>query len=450
MTDAKMLLSMFLLLNACGNKTNFSGPATGALDAEVNQIRLTQIERSALTDSFVQGRPEEHIIEEFSQGESYGALDLQIVIDTSGSMDAEQANLSSKLEPLLSYIGKSDWRIHVTTTDKDDGCHRSLITRDTPNKMQLFANAIQAGIGGSGDELGLYQAVQGLNCTTNPWLRPTSALAVLIVSDEDNCSTGVYGECLGTNSGDSSYLFNFLKAVRNPGANARVYGLIAHPTKACPTALNTGNVYAKLIDDTNGKWGSICDADYTDTLTSISQDLAGILESRFYLEAPPVADSVKVYVNDVPYPLTDYKIVNHMIIFTKPPMKDAKITLDYQTDDTSLETTFALSNDFAEDDLKVYFDDVLVDPKTYYLDAENRRVSFDNAPPEKTVIKVEYREKTELPSDFEIEKGLNGNELSVRINNEVVTEFGYDPTTGILSFATPPADGAEILVGYTD
>ena len=45
-------------------------------------------------------------------GQFMALLDIQIVIDDSGSMKEEQANLASKLSALLTSIKDRNWRIH--------------------------------------------------------------------------------------------------------------------------------------------------------------------------------------------------------------------------------------------------------------------------------------------------------------------------------------------------
>ena len=52
--------------------------------------------------------------------------------------------------------------------------------------------------------------------------------------------------------------------------------------------------YHRLVESTGGKYGLICDADYTQTLSAISRDIAGILKSQFTLSQVP--DSGEVWV----------------------------------------------------------------------------------------------------------------------------------------------------------
>ena len=176
---------------------------------------------------FQQGTDEQSISEFFKQNENddaQGLLDILIVIDNSGSMNEEQTNLSTKLLPLLSYVEQSDWKIGIVTTDASDGCLRDVITKGQENVETEFADAIRAGVGGSGVEAGVPQAVEALSTSCmggSSWIRPNSTLAVLFVSDEDNCSDGT--KCAISEHNTADYLIDHLATIREVGVNAKVF-----------------------------------------------------------------------------------------------------------------------------------------------------------------------------------------------------------------------------------
>lgn len=246
----------------------------------LERIIHTQVNRPQKVEVFKQGTDEQSISEFFKQNENddaQGLLDVLIVIDNSSSMAEEQRNLSDKMMPLLSYVSESDWRIGVVTTDESDGCLRDVIYKNQANVEAAFSAAILAGVSGSGIEAGVPQAVRALkpDCLGGAgWLRPDSTLAILIVSDEDNCSDGKKCRVTAHNSGD--FLLDHLSDIRVVGVNARVFGLIWHASQdqsQCPSAFRAGQIYSNLIDQTGGSWGSICDSDYSETLRAMSLDL---------------------------------------------------------------------------------------------------------------------------------------------------------------------------------
>ena len=205
-------------------------------------------------------------------------------------MAEEQANLANKLAPLLADVRDADWQVGVVTTDPSESCLRGLIRRGDPDAEAKFAAAVNAGTNGSPNERGILQAVRSVrgDCSGQTWLRPDSAVAVLVVTDEDNCSYRGE-ECPDKPYATSKYLVDYLASIRHVGRSARVHGLIWHPSQSraqCPTGFvdgsgreHKGYVWAEAIAQTAGVWGSICDADYSRTLRRISRDMRAMLEA---------------------------------------------------------------------------------------------------------------------------------------------------------------------------
>ena len=88
--------------------------------------------------------------------------------------------------------------------------------------------------------------MQGLKAPN--FLRTGSSVAILIVSDEDNCSTGEASKsCSKEESRFASYLTNYLTntAQRELKTQARIYGLTWMPGTECKGGYNQGHVYAE-------------------------------------------------------------------------------------------------------------------------------------------------------------------------------------------------------------
>ena len=230
-----------------------------------------------------------------SSEEMTNMVDILVVVDNSGSMAEEQANLSTKLQPLLRHIQDSDWQIGIATTDPEDSCLHSLISGTDSDPAGRFEVAItEVGTSGSSNERGIQQAVRALNGECGNWVREGSALGVLIISDEDNCSDAT--QCDDDPWSQGSYLSDYMSAIREIVITARIYGLIWHPSMSqgeCPSGFNQGHTYADLIATTGGRWGSICDDDYTAILEEISRDLAVIAQQN------KVCDGFYFDINDV-------------------------------------------------------------------------------------------------------------------------------------------------------
>lgn len=412
---------------------------------------FTQNDRTLVTKMFKQGSAGAPVTENFQQAAVTGIVDILVVIDNSGSMTEEQQNLATRLDPLISFISTADWQIGVITTSIGEPCMRGLIKRGDANASTAFAAAVAAGINGSGDERGFYRAVEGLGCKTiNPagWLRANSSVAVLIVSDEDNCSTG--GTC-SPNNGDSAYTYvtNYLANTlqRQVGVNARAYGIYKKPGDAtCTTAASFANRYRELVNATLGVEGSICDASYSTTLQSISKNIASTLKSQFSLKSAPDANSLVVKVNGVQV-TTGYSVSGTTLTFTDVPPANAAIQVFYTTGAQPQLKEFALGAAPIPGTLTVLVNQMQV-TTGFSVSAANSLV-FDAAPAPSVEIKATFRiaDKPLLKS-FDIGKLAVANTIKVFVNNVADINFAYDITTGLVNMVNAPIDAAMIKIQY--
>ncbi len=408
--------------------------------------------RAQKTEIFSQGTLDSIGQETFQQNsQTMGVLDILVVVDNSGSMTEEQANLSTKLSPLLQEVSQSDWRIGVVTTDTNDGCLRALINKNDANPTAAFAQAVTAGIKGSGNERGIYQAVSALQgqCAGGSWLRSNSTLAVLIVSDEDNCSNGQ--GCTGADrSGD--YLLDYLASIRQVGVNARVYGLVWHASQTqdmCSTAYNRADIYSDVISRSQGDWGSICSNDYTDTLAKISTNISVILKNQFVLKFAPLVDQLEVFVNGQ-LMSSGYKVVGKVVEFDSAPTEGAEIRFSYKYRAKDPVARFTLMGAADSNGLEVFIDGNPVDAGNFQYDAATRTIDF-GTPPVGSEIKVVYRDGSALMDSFMVPADIDVASLEVRVNQQLVDggQYQYDAKNQWVKFNQAPVDGASIQISFS-
>jgi hypothetical protein len=365
--------------------------------------RLTQPERMTGSIERTQGIPQKPQTETFLQSE-LGLLDVLVVVDNSGSMSQEQVELSNRLSDLLSAVSGANWRIGLISTDPQASTTSStsgpniqaMITKGDSMAVEFFAETVKGyGIRGTGNEQGIRQAVNGLKSpgtgtsTSTTWLRDKSSVAVLLVSDEDNCSNG---QGCGTSSwAKETHLTDYLTQIRTPGQDARVYAIHHIPGTTCATAANVGKQYQAVVEATKGRSGSICDASYAATLRQISDDLKSTLKSQFVLKSEPVAGSVKVFVNDLE--IKDFSIAGLTVTFAEStkPGPGARIRVTYES----------------------------VAQPTYF-------------------------------NSLTIPEGADGSTLTVQVGDKVLnaTEFTFQTSSRLLTFAQVPAEGMRVLVRF--
>ncbi|MGZ3743880.1 MAG: hypothetical protein ACXWRE_05800 [Pseudobdellovibrionaceae bacterium] len=269
-------------------------------------------------------------------------VDILWVVDNSQSMLPLQSNLVKNFGTFISTFQAKgfDFRIAVTTSDAyranpnfnndpslsvfRDGVGSThtgvtVVTPSTPDLVNTFVTNASQGQTGSGDERVFSSFSAALTNSQNAnFVRPDSFFAVIILSDEDDFSDpnrqegswqspgGIpdhdYNDP-GLESVDSyiSFLDNFTNSV---AANRRYsVSAITVPDQNCynthvknaPSTI-IGQRYIDMVNKTNGVLGSICDASYANSLSSIQQKILE-LSTQFPLARTPVVSSIKVSVD---------------------------------------------------------------------------------------------------------------------------------------------------------
>ncbi|MBI2376946.1 MAG: choice-of-anchor D domain-containing protein [Deltaproteobacteria bacterium] len=250
--------------------------------------------------------------------------DVLFVVDDSCSMADEQANLGANVTQFLSYAQSQsiDYQIGVTTTDVEipspTGPYQGgkqgrlveyggtrIITPATPNANSIFDRMVTAlGIDGSGSEAGLEAAYLAL---TDPilsgwnagFLRTDAALAVIIVSDEEDQSDAF------RRGGTTAFYENFFKNIK--GFGTTLFSMSAVIVRPIDSAFcsgggaTSGHRYDAVASATGGAVESICTANWGQTLANIGLNTFG-LRRKFHLSAVPVAATIRITVDGVNVP----------------------------------------------------------------------------------------------------------------------------------------------------
>ena len=485
------LTGAFMLLLSCGNETEFTGNSgnRGSLPVEVEEatIRKTfttgnsesatlevsgnldtlkqqftlfeksetirdlfrQENRSPNEQEFQQGSRGELMEEKFNQTQ-LGILDIVLVVDNSVSMSEEHANLSDRLGPLLSFIKDSNWRIGVTTTDPRDGCLTKVFRASTKNLEAAFQSTIRSlGVRGSNNERGILQASNALHCPGNEWIRKDSNIAVLIVSDEDNCSNG--NGCQNTAYASENYLYTALTTgphYRELGKSAKIYGLYSIPGTRCPSARRMANIYHRAVQRTEGVAGSICSDDFSDTLERISKDLLQSLILQFPLTHTPRLDTLEVRVNGEVL-REGFQIIDKRLVFSEPPPQNADILVRYYHGENTLRDQFAIGEQVDPDTLKVFVNEKEMDSINYQYEPTGGFLTFKEPPMDSATIRVEFKPSGILKNTFDLSQ-IPADDLLVKLKGVPLdpSQYEFDPVTSKLTLGFYPEDNADLEVSY--
>jgi hypothetical protein len=410
---------------------------------------MQQVLRPAYMDRFEQVPTGTGVTERFGQVVDR-ALDILMVVDDSPSMKDNQENLSTKLSALLSSVEKTNWAIGVTTTGCQNGCLRSLIKKGDADAKTRFAAAVLPGTHGNWVEKGILNAVNSLSsqCMTEPWLRENSTLAVVFVSDEDNCSNG--RQCGNKPHSQASYLLNFLASIREPGKNARVYGIIWHPNipeDQCKQGKYVAKTYAQLISATKGTYGNICANDYTQALNQISKDMLESLNSQFMLKYEPDPQTLRVFVNNVEVK-QGITIQGKTVTITPPPPEGSSIAINYRYDVKPPQTSFKLRFNPYDGKAMVTVNGLLVPPTDYVINPGQPVIDFIIPPPVSAKITVAYYGEVQFKQGFSVGEAIKPGTLKVKVNGIDTMDYVVAEEPGIITFNTPPPEGATVEFSY--
>jgi hypothetical protein len=254
---------------------------------------------------------------------SASKVDVLWVVDNSGSMAPRQENLARNFQAFIALFrqGSIDFRLAVTTTDifarpGELVGTPAVLAPSTPDLENAFARNVRVGTLGSAYEAGLEaarlvltrQAEQGApwhealaaceaRCDTEAcregcavrypvaFLRPGAFLYLVFVTDEEDHSPyelRAYWRA-----------FEQAQGIGNDGtvvASAIIGDVPANGCGATP-----GQRYQELARMTGGEVGSICDAEFADTLRALATSAVG-LRRTFVLSHVPDPETLEVRV----------------------------------------------------------------------------------------------------------------------------------------------------------
>lgn len=224
-------------------------------------------------------------------------LDLLFVVDNSGSMLDDQANLAANMPRLLAPVAayNLDYHIGVVTTDcTTTPCGEFVyaITRDQigPDNIVFAVQNAVTDLGlGSGTEQGrlaLYYALLRDHESATPFLRSSAPLHIVIISDEMDSSN---------NLADGT-LWSALDLEQRVRSNFSVNAIVR---QADQLNVVCGAFYAPqyiaMADRYLGENVEICEPDWSAAVDRISAAFTPP-PALYYLSNPPIVDTIEFHV----------------------------------------------------------------------------------------------------------------------------------------------------------
>lgn len=283
-------------------------------------------------------------------------VDILLVVDDSCSMEPYQTKLSQNFDSFLTYFieGDVDYQIGITTTDNSNdaaghlirwgsGSDREwIITPETPNPEDRFAELVNVGTTGSGFEQGLEAAYKAITPprTTNAnlgFLREDAVLSIVMVSDEQDGSerpvNDYINDYFGVKGQRDRDVFNFSALTVTDESECT-------PDQAY--ASSPGTRYVDVAVQTHGIVRNLCSNAFDEIITDLSLN-ASRLNDTYFLSSNPDLDTLEVLVGEESIPcdagIWTYQLIDSdgdgkgepAIVFSRSalPAVGAQITVKY-------------------------------------------------------------------------------------------------------------------------
>jgi hypothetical protein len=266
------------------------------------------------------------------------AADVLVVVDNSGSMGEEQAQLVASFPVLLDALIANgvDFHVGVISTDTDEptesgrlqeGAGYRYVQPSTPNPSAVFTDMATLGTNGSSDERGRRAVdlalspplVTGYNAG---FYRPDARLDIIILSDEDDYSG---------NQPTRAAFIQSLDQLKPDPTNVSFHTLVG-PPGGCATA-ESGTQYAAVRQAVGGEDMNICAANWRSFFSNIAA-LSGSAPTTYTLTSTPVGP-VTVTLTPVGgvaqtlLPITDFYVVGDELVLNDVPPVGATLDVTY-------------------------------------------------------------------------------------------------------------------------
>ena len=262
-------------------------------------------------------------VDSFIQPSATDGYDILWVIDRSGSMGNHDTELLAGIEAMMNALPiDTGWRLGIISTDGNYSISNTtfpLVPGDDIVDATLALDALQGGYSGPPGEEG-FESVYSyitLGSYSSTWMRPTAALLVVFVSDEDEQSFDWTVQ-------DFS---NYLTAVRSRTFVTSIVGL---DSSTC--ADQVGERYLELTRDFSGMEIDICSSDWTQGVEEASRSYEPI--SSIALSEIPEPGSIVVFEDGIPQPETawEYEVTTNTVYFLDIPPDGVLVEVAYFID----------------------------------------------------------------------------------------------------------------------
>lgn len=242
-------------------------------------------------------------------------LDMVWVIDNSGSMNEEAANVRKNLTAFIGALDKSsDMKFLLVSKQGTTGTSVSLPTGLDASRFMQANKVIDSTNGPS-------QLINQLNFYISggmPFFRADSKKIIVFVTDDNSAMTAA----------------NFASGLSTVGVasgQAAVFSFIGLGSSVSPCQAATGSVYQTLANQSGAKVYNICQADWTQNFADLKTDVLTKLGRSFTMKDTMVAKIVKVEVDGVVIDASKYSFASGVLMLADsvPMTETSSVKVSY-------------------------------------------------------------------------------------------------------------------------
>ncbi len=205
--------------------------------------------------------------------------------------------------------------------------------------------------------------------------------------------------------------------------------------------------YVNLIQGSNGIYADICRSNYDAVLEQISLNVRKKINIQYELAFPAVTDATSIKIDGKPIKQFSVSGKTLTVLDAVDP-GSSTITVSYKHTPVPMKKNFSPQSPFDAKTFEVLVNNERLPDDGYKFNANTGEVELKNLPAENALVKVRYRHSTPLLKAFSYTPQIVPGTLEVLVDGKPQKNVNIDAGTQRVSFSEAPPDASSIKLRY--